>query len=332
MSEASRVWSAIDFNADGKQSDYMRVPYSSDKSAYGWIPVPLVCIRNGAGPTILLTAGNHGDEYEGQVALLRLARELDAAAVRGRILIAPALNFPAVAAGRRTSPIDAGNLNRLFPGEANGAPTAMIAHYVQTVLFPLSDMAIDLHSGGKSLEYTPCALARHGRDAAAQAGIVELLGVFGAPLSIQTTGEGGGASTTLYAAATQRGIPALTTELGGGGTLTSPGLRVAEQGVRRVLKHYGYAPGLEVEAAPPLRLMRSQGRDHFLYAPEDGLFEPLVAVGSEVAAGQLAGYLHPYHTPLREPAALRFPASGVVSCRRFPTLTERGDCLYNLVA
>ncbi|OWT69086.1 MULTISPECIES: succinylglutamate desuccinylase/aspartoacylase family protein [unclassified Achromobacter] len=332
MSQASRVWTAIDFTADGKQSDYLRVPYSSDKSAYGWIPVPLVCVRNGEGPTVLLTAGNHGDEYEGQVALLRLARELDPAAVRGRIIIAPALNFPAVAAGRRTSPIDEGNLNRLFPGDANGSPTAMIAHYVQTVLFPLSDLVIDLHSGGKSLEYTPCALARHGRDAAAQAEILRLLEVFGAPLSIQTTGEGGGASTTLYAAATQLGIPALTTELGGGGTLIPLGLQVAEQGVRRVLKHYGYVPDMAVEPAPPLQVKQSQGRSHFLYAAEDGLFEPFVAVGSEVSAGQLAGYLHPYHSPLREPVALRFPAGGIVSCRRFPTLTERGDCLYNLVA
>jgi predicted deacylase len=197
----------------------LRVPYSSDLSAYGWIPVPLICIRNGEGPTALLTAGNHGDEYEGQVALIKLARELDFTQIRGRIIILPALNFPAVAAGRRVSPIDDGNLNRVFPGMANGSPTEMIAHYVDSVLFALSDLVVDLHSGGRSLEYSPCALARPGLDEKHHKAVLELLNAFGAPFSILTDGQGGGASTTLYAAANQRRIPAITTELGGGAGL-----------------------------------------------------------------------------------------------------------------
>ena len=128
----SRVWTAIDFDADGVQSDFARVPYSSDSSAYGWIPVPMLCIKGGAGPTALLTAGTHGDEYEGQIALLALARELAGMRITGRVIILPALNQPAVAAGRRNSPLDGGNLNRLFPGNPEGGPTAMIAHWTST--------------------------------------------------------------------------------------------------------------------------------------------------------------------------------------------------------
>jgi predicted deacylase len=57
-------------------------------------------------------AGNHGDEYEGQVALSKLIRSLEPAEVSGRIIILPSANFPAAMAGMRTSPLDAGNLNR----------------------------------------------------------------------------------------------------------------------------------------------------------------------------------------------------------------------------
>ncbi len=135
----TRIWTDVDFDRDGKQISCLRLPFSSDRSAYGTIPIPIVCIRNGTGPTALLISGNHGDEYEGQVALNKLARQLDATELCGRIIILPALNYPAVDAGRRVSPLDQGNLNRLFPGNANGSPTEMIAHYLTEVLLPLAE-------------------------------------------------------------------------------------------------------------------------------------------------------------------------------------------------
>jgi predicted deacylase len=133
----STVWSTLDLDAEGKDTDYLRIPHSNDLSAYGWVPIPVVRIKNGRGPTILLCAGNHGDEYEGQVALLRLAREIEPQDINGRLLLFPSLNYPAVAAGRRVSPLDEGNLNRSFPGRAVGSPTEMLAHFIVEELFPV---------------------------------------------------------------------------------------------------------------------------------------------------------------------------------------------------
>jgi predicted deacylase len=92
--------------------------------------------------------GNHGDEYEGPVALLNLARELEPESVSGRIVIIPALNYPAVEAGTRLSPIDGRNMNRTFPGRWDGSVTEMIAHFVQNEILPGVDAVIDMHSGG----------------------------------------------------------------------------------------------------------------------------------------------------------------------------------------
>ena len=105
-SAASPVSTRVDFDAPGRQTGFLRVPHSTHASAYGWIPVPVVCLRHGDGPTVLLMAGNHGDEYEGQVALMHLARTLRAEDVQGRLILLPAVNFPAADAGRRTSPLD----------------------------------------------------------------------------------------------------------------------------------------------------------------------------------------------------------------------------------
>src|SRR3546814_18395862 len=74
-------------------------------------------------------------------------------------MVIPGLNFPALLNGSRTSPIDKGNLNRVFPGKRNGSLTEMIAHYVDTVLFPMADFVFDIHAGGLSTNYLPTVLA-----------------------------------------------------------------------------------------------------------------------------------------------------------------------------
>src|SRR5690606_41002856 len=57
----------IDFAAEGRRHGFIRVPHSVTRSAYGFVPVPVISLRRGAGPKVVLMAGNHGDEFEGQV-------------------------------------------------------------------------------------------------------------------------------------------------------------------------------------------------------------------------------------------------------------------------
>ena len=102
----TRVFTDLDYEAPGKRHGLLRVPQVRDDSGWGVVQIPLCVIRNGRGPTLLLTGGTHGDEYEGPIALMDLARALDAAELNGRLIIIPALHFPAAKAGRRTSPVD----------------------------------------------------------------------------------------------------------------------------------------------------------------------------------------------------------------------------------
>ncbi|PCH66079.1 MAG: succinylglutamate desuccinylase, partial [Rhodobacteraceae bacterium] len=204
----SLVTCEVDFDAEGRQTGFLRVPHSVHRSAYGWIPVPIVTLGNGPGPTILLMAANHGDEYEGQIALTRLAGALAAEDIRGRVIILSATNLPAALAGTRTSPIDAGNLNRSFPGAARGTPTQMIAHYIEEVLMPLADYAVDLHSGGTSLFY-PATLMRgpaHSPEEGTRLALMQA--AFDLPYTWVFTGGGGRDSTapTAMGAANRKGV------------------------------------------------------------------------------------------------------------------------------
>src|SRR5262245_28529435 len=122
----SQIHSTVDFARAGKQIGHLGVPYSYNLGGWASIMLPVGVVAGGRGPTVLVMAGNHGDEYPGQVAILKLMREIEPDQVRGRLIFVPCLNQPAAKAATRLSPIDGKNMNRSFPGRADGTITEMI--------------------------------------------------------------------------------------------------------------------------------------------------------------------------------------------------------------
>ena len=327
---SSRIVSEVDFDALGKQHGALRLFHSVHRSAYGFIPIPVGVVHGGPGPTALLVAGNHGDEWEGQIALTELFQALDPPQVRGRIIFLPALNLPASLASTRTSPLDGGNLNRLFPGRVDGSVTEEIAHYVATELIPRADLVCDLHSGGSSLMYLPCALATQHADPGRLAATIAALRAFGAPHAyLQGRAEGQGGLRTLGAVAEAHGILSIATELGGAGTVTPAALDIARRGLRRLLAHAGLldAPSEPVAAT---RIVTIGEAADWTYAPVAGVFETLALPGDDVQAGQLAARLHTPETPRLPPVDVCFARAGLVLCRRHFGRADRGDCLFGM--
>ena len=326
----SRLSATIDLTAEGKHCGFLRLPHSVHRSAYGWLPIPVVSIKNGKGPKVICLGGIHGDEWEGQLTWMKLIRELTPDRVRGQLLILSSANFPAAMSATRVSPIDDINLNRAFPGDPDGMPTQQIAYYIESVLMPGADLVIDLHSGGSSLMYIPSTLSRFTDDKAAMAKSIEVHKAFGASIAYITDAPQGEDRTTS-AGAGRKGVAYLGTELGGAGTLSHNSIEVAEGGVRRVLGKIGSLPEAANEKPPrQTRVLRVEGVDYYVYAPDSGIFEPLVELGAEVRPGQPAARIHFPDTPWREPTTCHFEQEGVVICQRFPSRCERGDCLYHL--
>jgi predicted deacylase len=326
----SRIAAEVDFTRNGRQNGYLRLFHSVHSSAYGFIPIPIVVLKNGDGPTALLVSGTHGDEYEGQVALCNLAKSLDPARIKGRVIILPAANFPAAVAGRRTSPIDEGNLNRLFPGDPDGTVTQQIAYHIEHELVPLADLVCDLHSGGSSLMYVPAALmGGYAREGDNSKGLAALK-AFASPLSYVIEANQGG-DRTLSGGAIRQGVLALGTELGGSGHVTRAAVRIAERGVNNLLVHLGILPDDErIALDGPQRFLEVGGSEYYTYAPDNGLYEPLVDLGDMIRAGQPAARIHFPETPWAEPVTAHFTRDGFVLCKRIPGRTMRGDCLFHL--
>jgi len=319
----SPVVPTVDFDADGVQHGFLRLPYSRDDSAWGSVMIPIAVIRNGEGPTALLTGGNHGDEYEGPIALFDLARTLRPEEVRGRIIIVPAMNYPAFRAGTRTSPIDRGNLNRSFPGRPDGTVTEKIADYFTRNLLPLADIVLDFHSGGRTLDFVPFAAAHILPDKAQEARCFAAVAAFSAPYSMRMLEID---AVGMYdTTAEEMGKVFVTTELGGGGTARAETVRIAKRGVRNVLRHAGILDGV-IERSES-RWIDMPSDDCFLFAEEEGLIETCKDLGETVRAGEIIARIYPTGRTGSPPVEHRAALDGILAARHFPGLVKAGDCI-----
>ncbi|WP_447651157.1 N(2)-acetyl-L-2,4-diaminobutanoate deacetylase DoeB [Pseudomonas abietaniphila] len=317
------ISATVDFSLDGVQHGFLKLPYSRDDSAWGAVMIPVTVVKRGQGPTALLTGGNHGDEYEGPVALSKLAQRLTAEEVSGRVIIIPFMNTPAFHAGRRTSPIDKGNLNRSFPGKPDGTVTEKIADYFRRTLLPLADIVLDIHSGGRTLDFLPFAACHVLPDKHQQAQCEGGMQAFNAPYSMRMLELDAGA---MYdTAAEQQGKVFVTTELGGGGSSSARSVAIAERGVRNLLVHAGVLQG-EVELRPTVMLDMPDG-SCFVASEHDGLLEMCRDLGDQVRKGEVIARVHDIKRTGAAPVEYRAGRDGLLAARHFPGLVQCGDTL-----
>ncbi len=247
------------------------------------------------GPTLLVTAGVHGDEYEGIEAIGQLYQQLNPADMRGTLLLVPLCNPPAYSAMQRTSPVDGLNLARTFPGAANGTLSQRIAHLITSELLVHADLYIDLHSGG--VAYAIPTLIGYVHDAGvlgqrsrAAADAFGLPVRWGHPLPLPPG--------RTISAATELGIPALYTEAPGGGYARPDDVAAFARGVRNVMAHLGMVADERAEQqhtpTPDLThdLYGDGNLDVVIAAPVAGYFRADVQLLAEVTAGQRLGGIY----------------------------------------
>ncbi|HHX89756.1 MAG TPA: N-alpha-acetyl diaminobutyric acid deacetylase DoeB [Paracoccus sp.] len=317
------IISTVPFDVDGKHHGFLRLPHSRNESAWGAIMIPITVVRNGEGPTALLSGANHGDEYEGPIALQALAHELEPKHIQGRVIIVPYMNYPAFRAGTRVSPIDTVNLNRAFPGAADGTATLKIAHYFNDTLVPMADIVLDYHSGGKTLDFVPFACAHYLDSVTQQEACVAAVAAFNAPYTLMLREID---NVGMYDTAVEgQGKVFVTTELGGGGSATARSARIARRGARNVLIHAGILEG-EIEPERTISLDMPDD-DCYHFATIEGLIEPLVDLGESVEKGEPIAQVWPADRTGLPPLRYLAQRSGVMIARHFPGLIATGDCM-----
>lgn len=236
------------------------------------------------GPRVVITSGVHGGEFVGIEAAARLVRELAPAEVAGQLVICPVVNPPAVYGSRTAlSPLDQVNLNRVFPGAADGGPTERLAAWIFETLLTGADAYLDLHSGG--IDEVLCDFTGYRTSGVPAVDSVarELAHAVGYQYVVRSADASGGNS---HAAAARSGIPAVLIETGELGRSEASDVGKAVIGVRRALAHLGVLDG----AVP------ASQRDEWVWvcgltAGRPGLWYPAFAAGDDVAKGDPIGHI-----------------------------------------
>jgi N-alpha-acetyl-L-2,4-diaminobutyrate deacetylase len=320
------VHCTLDLDARGKQFGRLEVPRSTNTSGWSHLSVPIVTINGGAGPTVLVLGGVHGDEPEGQVAALNLVRETSPEDVNGRLIVIPCASPEASHANTRLWPSGA-NFNRSFPGSADGPVDRQLADFITRFLIAEADIVIDMHSGGRSSLFGVWSEMHWVDDPEQRRQMVGGMLAWNTPMHfvyIDVAGTG-----LLVGEAEAQGKIVVATELGGGGHVLASTHRIAIDGLRNVLRHFGVLAGAEQSREelgldPPV-IVRATDEDNYLFAPDAGHWETLVDVGDRVEPGQLVGRIHYIDRPDRASEPVTAAAGGVVCVVRAIAPTEQGD-------
>ena len=271
------------------------------------------------GKTLVVTAGVHGCEYVGIETLNRLKRELEPAALSGRVILLPLVNPEGFYQGsKQTIPADGKNLNRMFPGKPDGTFSSQLARVLEETLYPEADFLMDLHGGDVNEALTPLvffpASVPESLSAAASAA-AESLSV---PYRVASTSQNG-----LYSWAAQCGIPALLVERGERGLWSEKEVAACRENVYELMRHLGI---LNAASGSPCLQQAEIRRAVYEEAPADGFWYPAVsAAGQKLKQGALLGTLKDSYG--NEIARYTAPFEGVVLYYTLSLGVRSGDPL-----
>jgi uncharacterized protein len=257
----------VEFVVDGK-------PYSLE-----------VFLINGKaeGPTLVVTGGIHAAEYASIAAALELGQKLTADQLKGRVIVIPVVNQHGFRVRSiYTNPMDAVNLNRVFPGKADGSASEQIAAWVFENAMKQGNYFIDLHGGDLIEALVPFTIFYCTGNEGVDNASIELAKTFGIPYLVRSEGMG-----STFCAASRAGIPAILTEAGGQGIWRKDQVDLHVNGLYRVLHQYGMLEGPKPEKVSFTML------DNFIWMRSDveGFWYPAIEVGAKVNKGQNLGQI-----------------------------------------
>jgi predicted deacylase len=300
------------------------------------LPISIIQSRK-PGPTLVVVAGEHGCEYSGIVAAVKLARDLKASELSGAVIIVPLANPTAFDARYLfVNPIDQVNPYGAYPGSPGATVTFQIAHKILHEIALKGDALVHLHGADYNealvpFNYVPITgrkdIDRRSSELASCFPVLYHLNALPASKSTSVPPVGTTyavtADGTLYWESATRGIPATMVEAGKEGKLEEETVSIHYDGLINVMKHLGilsgkaeYKKGVKILKNPVLVANRSAG-----------LFIPKVGYGESVKKGQTLGEIWNFEGEVLE--TISSPIDGFVVCRinfvaadSYPTQTQ----------
>jgi uncharacterized protein len=278
------------------------------------MPVEVICGRT-AGPVLLVCAAIHGDELNG-VEIIRRLRVIKAIErLRGTLVLVPVVNLFGFIHRSRYLP-DRRDLNRCFPGRAEGSLGARVAHLFFSEVASKCTHIIDLHTGAVHRDNLPQL-----RAAFDQPEVAQMARSFALPVIVNS----GLTDGTLRAAAHAAGIPVITYEAGEAMRLDERAIVAGMRGIANVMRGLKMLPGRRPSwvAEPYVASSTTWYR-----APTDGVFRPLAKLGARVREGDTLGVIA---APFGDKeTALKARTEGIIICANNLPLVNEGEALFHV--
>ncbi len=268
-------------------------------------------IFNGArdGAVLALVAGNHGYEYPPILALQMLRPRIHPRKLAGAVIMVHVANMPSFL-GRTVyfSPLDQKNLNRVYPGKADGTPSEKIAHAITTEVIDQSDYLLDLHCGDGNESLRPYVYQTVTADAALNTRIAELVAHCGFDHMVIDRGRPRDPAASVYCSNTAitRGKPAVTVEAGFLGVPDEKSSKMIASGVENVMRYLKIASGSAKRVKRPVFLDPAP----VVTSPGTGLLYPCVKRDQNVKKGAVLARITDFFG--RKIADVKAPVSGKV--------------------
>ncbi|EDM45489.1 Succinylglutamate desuccinylase/aspartoacylase [unidentified eubacterium SCB49] len=282
------------------------------------VEIPIIVERAKApGPTVLLTAGIHGDEINGVEIVRQVIANKINKPKRGTVICIPILNIFGFLNASRVFP-DGRDLNRVFPGTKTGSLASRVAYHFTKEILPFADYCLDFHTGGAQ-RFNASQI----RIAPEQEELKTLANVFNAPFTVYSSNI----SKTYRHTCDKMGIPTLLFE--GGKSLDSNKYIVKDgvDGVKRVLSHLGMlSDDIVVPVVKTAPVLISKSR--WVRAQKSGLLHVKIDCNKHVQKGEfLATITDPYGKMRIKVTA---PNEGYIINVNHAPIVNQGDAIFHL--
>jgi predicted deacylase len=286
----------------------------------------------GAGPRVAVVAGVHGDELEGLYVCHLLAAWLEEllssspGSLLGSVELYPAVNTLGLDTLTRGLPVFDTDLNRAFPGSAEGPLPARLAAALMSALSGAA-LVVDIHASNVYLREIPQVRINQDFEdllvPIARRMNLDLIWLHGAATVLETT-----VAHSLNSCST----PCLVVEMGVGMRITPEYCHQLVTGLLTVWKEMGVlSADVSIPPTEHIPLVADDSNVHYLNAQTSGMFVPTASHWTDVHRGELLGTIvSPFRGDIL--SEVRSPVDGILFTLREYPLVYEGSLMARVMA
>ncbi|MGV3585693.1 MAG: succinylglutamate desuccinylase/aspartoacylase family protein [Adhaeribacter sp.] len=280
------------------------------------------------GPVLGITAGVHGLEYAPIMAAQALLKDLDPAQMSGTVILVQVANVPSfLNRSLRVNPFDNKNLNRVFPGQANGTSTEKIAWTISNQIIARCNYFLDVHDGDANGDLRPYSgYYNYFNMPVVSEKAKQMALALGFDFVVQFGNEPSLTEASVYCSreATKRNIPAADIECGGQGRVDEKNVLQIQQAIKSLMRHLHILEGQPNLVQNPVIIAKRTS----VPSEHTGIFYSDLTSGDYVKKGMKLGYTTDFFG--NKIADVTCPVDGVILYKTFNPPIKKGDGLFNI--